>query len=300
HHCLPKAARLAGFPRGAIRLLPSDEDFRLPVATLAAAIAEDRRAGRRPFLVVASAGTVNTGAVDPLPELADLAQREGLWLHVDGAYGGCFALTARGRLRLAGIERADSVVLDPHKGLFLPYGTGALLVRDGAALRRTHAHDADYLPRLQEGLERVDFCEISPELSRPFRGLRVWLPFALHGAVAFRAALDEKLDLATWIAGELVRRPEIELVAAPELSLLAFRPRLSGRSAEAQDAAGQRLLAAANRRQRVHLTGTRVRGRFVLRICVLSFRTHRDRMEQCLEDLDAALAELAAEPPPGG
>lgn len=292
HHCVPKAARLAGFPRDAMRLLPSDERCRLPVEAVVAAVAEDRRAGRRPFLLVGSAGTVNTGAVDPLPELAELAQREGLWFHVDGAYGGCFTLTARGRARLAGIERADSVVLDPHKGLFLPYGTGALLVRDGGALRRAHSHDADYLPRLQEDLERIDFCEISPELSKPFRGLRVWLPFALHGAAAFRAALDEKLDLAAWIAGELARRPQIEMVAPPELSLLAFRVRSPGAHAEELDAATERLLAAVNTRQRVHLTGTRVRGRFVARICVLSFRTHRDRMEQCLEDLDAALAEV--------
>ncbi len=289
HHCMPKAARLAGFPAAAVRLLPSDERFRLSPLALAAAIAEDRRAGRRPFLVAASAGTVNTGAVDPLPELAELARREGLWLHVDGAYGGCFALTERGRRTLAGIEGADSIVLDPHKGFFLPYGTGALLVRDGEALRRAHSQGADYLPRLQDGLERIDFCELSAELSKPFRGLRLWLPLKMAGAAAFRAALDEKLDLAAWIASELTRLPDLDLVAAPELSLLAFRVRLPGRSAEREDTATRRLLDAVNARQRVHLTGTRAHGRFLARICVLSFRTHRDRMEQCLEDIQAAL-----------
>ncbi len=299
HHCVPKAARLAGLPAAGVRLLPSDEGGRLSVEALAAAIEEDRRAGRRPFLVVASAGTVNTGAVDPLPALADLARDEGLWLHVDAAYGGFFALTERGRRRLAGLERADSLVLDPHKGLFLPYGTGALLVRDGAALRRVHSHGADYLPRLSGDLEQIDFCEISPELSKPFRGLRVWLPFRMLGAEPFRRALDEKLDLAAWIASELERQPGIEIVAAPELSLLAFRPRLPHLPAEEVDRRTERLLAAINGRQRVHLTGTRFKGRFVIRICVLSFRTHRDRMEQCLEDIREGLAEVA-DPAPGG
>src|SRR5437899_1080631 len=136
----------------------------------------DRAAGRTPFLVVGTAGTTNTGAVDDLAALADLAGTEGLWLHVDAAYGGFILLTERGRRIMRGIERADSVTLDPHKGLFLPYGTGALVVRDGGALRRAHGMHADYLPALPPESDLIDFSEVSPELSRPFRGLRVWLP----------------------------------------------------------------------------------------------------------------------------
>ena len=178
--------------------------FRLRVDALAER--PSRRTARRgltPFLIVASAGTTNTGAVDPLAELADLAAREGLWLHVDAAYGGFFLLTEEGNGRCAGIERADSIVLDPHKGLFLPYGTGAVLVRDGQALRRAHSLTADYMPAMQNDPDRVDFSQYSPELSRPFRGLRVWLPFKMHGAGAFRAQLEEKLALARLAADRL-------------------------------------------------------------------------------------------------
>ncbi len=300
HHSLQKAAMLAGLPAGNVRALPGDARFRLSPDAVAAAIAEDRARGLQPFLLVASAGTVNTGAVDPLPALADLAAREGLWLHVDGAYGGFFALTARGRAALAGIERADSVTLDPHKGMFLPYGTGCLLVRDGEALARAHGLHAAYLPARppeQAGAEGEgwwDFSELSPELSRPFRGLRLWLPLQLCGARAFRDALDEKLDLARWAAAEVATIPDMRLVAPPELSLFAFRLEPPGASRAERDRRNRELLARVAARQRVLLTGTDLADGFVARICVLSFRTHREQLEMALADLRAAAAELAA------
>ena len=139
---------------------------------LARAVAADRARGAKPFLVIGNAGSVNTGAVDDLSALADLAREEGLWFHVDGAYGGFFLLTERGRKTMAGAERSDSITLDPHKSLFLPYGTGSLLVRDGDALKRAHALSAVYLPSMQEDPDLVDFNQISPELSRSWRGLR--------------------------------------------------------------------------------------------------------------------------------
>jgi aromatic-L-amino-acid decarboxylase len=255
----------------------------------------DRTAGRRPFLVVASAGTTNTGAVDDLEELARIARRQKLWLHVDGAYGGFFALTERGRRRLAGLELADSITLDPHKGLFLPYGTGCLLVRDPAALHRTHHLQADYMPALQESPEHVDFSEISPELSRGFRGLRVWLPLKMHGVEPFRQALDEKLDLAETAAAELARMETMKVVARPQLSIVAFRlapPALPGTEA---DRLNRELLARVNGRKRVFLTATTLAGRFTLRICVLSFRTHADRLRMALDDIREAAAEVAPE-----
>jgi aromatic-L-amino-acid decarboxylase len=294
HHSVQKAALLAGFPPASVRAIPSDGAFRIRLDLLAERVAADRRAGRLPFLVVANAGSTNTGAVDPLAALADLCTREGLWLHVDAAYGGFFLLTERGRRAMAGIERADSIVLDPHKGLFLPYGTGALLVRDGAALRRAHSLAADYMPPLSSDEELIDFCEISPELSRPFRGLRIWLPWKLLGAAPFREALDEKLDLARWAAGELRAMPDVEMLAEPELSLLAFRLAPPEPAAERLNRLNRDWLARANARQRVMLTGTLLGDRFALRICVLSFRTHRDRLEQAIEDLRAAAAEALA------
>lgn len=294
HHSVARAALLAGFPARQVRAIEVDEAQRVRVDLVAEAIAADRAAGLRPCMIVASAGTTNTGAVDDLEVLADLARREAIWLHVDGAYGGSFALTERGRATLRGLGRADSITLDPHKGFFLPYGTGALLVRDPAALRRAHSVRAEYLPAMQEDPDLVDFCELSPELSRDFRGLRLWLPLKLVGVDAFAAALDEKLDLARYAAQVLEAMPAVELLAAPQLSLLAFRhapARLRGDEA-ALDLHNERLLAAINGRGRVYLTGTRLRGRFVLRICVLSFRTHRDRVDAGLADVAAAIAEL--------
>jgi len=292
HHSVQKAARLAGFPAAAVRVIATDARFRMRLDALADAVRSDRADGRRPFLVVGSGGTVNTGAVDDLPALAAFAAREDLWFHVDAAYGGFFVLTERGRRALTGMDRADSITLDPHKGLFLPYGTGALLVRDVATLRRSHATEGAYLPVMQDADDFVDYCQLTPELSRPFRGLRLWLPLQLLGTAAFREALDEKLDLARAAADGLRTIPGIEIVAEPELSIVAFRGVWPGRSAEETDARNRALLDAVNRRRRVYLTGTTVAGRYVLRICVLSFRTHRDRIEQALADIRAARAGM--------
>jgi aromatic-L-amino-acid decarboxylase len=294
HHSLRKAALLAGFPEQAVRAVRVDARFRMDVEELRAAVAADRAGGVQPFLVVASAGTTNTGAVDDLAAIADVAERERLAFHVDAAYGGFFLLTEDGRRALRGIERADSVVLDPHKGLFLPYGNGALVVRDSAALKRAHSVPADYMPETQDDPDRMDFCELSPELSRDFRGLRVWLPLKLHGADAFRRALEEKLALARWACDEVRRIPGVEIVAEPQLSLFAFRLARPGADGAALDRLNRAWLARTNARQRVHLSGTSVHGRFVLRICVLSFRTHGDRVQQAVEDLRAEAAVLAA------
>jgi len=294
HHSVAKAAMLAGFPEANVRLVPSDPAFRVRLDALAAAVSEDRAAGRRPFLVVGSAGTTNTGSVDDLERLADLCARERLWLHVDAAYGGFFLLTADGRRRLAGISRADSVVLDPHKSLFLPYGTGSLLVRDAGTLRRAHALSADYMPPMQDDPDLVDFNLVSPELSRDWRGLRVWLPIAMHGIGPFRRNLEEKLELTRWATEELRTIPGIEILAEPQLSIVAFRLARPELDAEAENEINRAFLAAVNHRKRVYLTGTMLGERFALRICVLSFRTHADRMREGMEDVRAAAEEVLA------
>lgn len=297
HHSLLKAASMAGIPASHVRALPVDEEFRLRLDAVAEAVERDRAAGLRPFLVCGSAGTTNTGAIDDLQALADLASDHDLWFHVDAAYGGFFALTERGRESMSGMGRADSITLDPHKGLFLPYGTGCILARDPADLRAAHCVEAEYLPAMREEAEFVDFCDISPELSRGFRGLRVWLPLRLHGIAPFRTNLDEKLDLARWATEELRDVPSLEIVAEPQLSLFAFRLVPPDLDDEETDRLNQALLERVNARKRVYLTATRLDGRFVLRICVLSFRTHLDRVRECVEalreDARALLAELA-------
>ena len=189
---------------------------------------------------------------------------------------------------MRGIDRADSVVLDPHKTLFQPYGTGCLIVRDARTLRRAHSMHAEYLPQFQQDDELVDFCEISPELSRDFRGLRVWLPLKMFGIDAFRQQLDEKLDLTQWATDELRKIEGMEIVAEPQLSIVAFRLVRPGADLNALN---RDLMARINARKRVMVTGTVIDGDFVIRICVVSFRTHMDRMRMCMEDIRAAVEE---------
>ena len=255
-------------------------------------IESDRESDLQPFLVVGSAGTVNTGAIDDIAALADLAAEQELWFHVDGAYGGFFVLTERGREMFEGLSRADSISLDPHKGLFLPYGTGCLVIRDGAALKRAHHVSAAYMPPMQDDPEQIDFSESSPELSRDFRGLRVWLPLKMHGAEVFRQALDEKLDLAQWACDQLRQIDGVEIVAEPQLSIVAFRLALDDLDNDALNRLNRDLRERINDKQHVFLTSTNLDGRYVIRICVLSFRTHLERMEQCLEDIRQSVLEV--------
>jgi aromatic-L-amino-acid/L-tryptophan decarboxylase len=287
HLSVKKAALIAGIPLANVRAVPVTSQLRIDVDALGDAIRRDRADGLTPFLAVASAGTTNTGAVDALAEVADVAQHERLWLHVDAAYGGFFQLTERGRRRFAGIERADSITLDPHKGMFLPYGTGSLIVRDGPALRRAHHLGAAYLQDIPEDEEIPNFSDYSPELSRDFRGLRVWFPLKLHGVGAFRAALDEKLDLAQILADGLRAIPELELPWDVDLTVVPFRLR------GADDEANRRLLDEINASRRVVLSSTTIDDRFVIRACILSHRTHRDRIDECVEIVRRAVARVA-------
>jgi len=291
HHSINKAAHLVGFRKAHVRLLPTDGDHRLLLGPLPQAIAADRKAGLLPAVLVANAGTVHTGALDPLPALADLAAREKLWYHVDGAYGACFQLCDEGRRRLAGIERADSLTIDPHKGFFLPYGTGGVLVREGADLHRPFEQASAYLPQATDDDALPDFTNATPELSRDFRGLRLWLSLQTFGAKAFRDALAEKLELAARACDAVAKIPGLELCGPCDLSLFAFRVAQPG---DAGDRLSRELLARVNRRQRVYLSGTLVRGRFALRLCVLSFRTHAERVDEALVQLREEAARLLA------
>lgn len=271
HLSVVKAARLAGFPLSAVRVVPDDGAQRMDVAALRALVEGDPQ----PFCVVANAGTTNTGAIDPLDAIADVCAEHGLWLHVDGAYGAAFQLTDRGRQRLRGIERADSITLDPHKGFFLPFGTGCLLVRDTAPLRAAHSgDDAHYLQDIDDA-DLPDFADLGPELTREFRGIRMWLPLHLHGVAAFREALDEKLDLAQRAYAGLSAEPALHVYGAPELTTVAFRC--------ADDDTTAELLRRVNAEQRVRLSSTRIEGRFVGRLTVLNHRTDRARVDEAVD-----------------
>ena len=298
HHSVAKSARLAGVFVDRVRSVEVDDEFRIRVDALAESIRQDRTDGLTPFLVVSSAGTTNTGAVDPLGAIADLCAAEGLWHHVDGAYGAFFYIDHASRPPLAGLPRADSLTLDPHKGMFLPYGTGALLVRDGAALRAAHhVPHAGYLPTLPDADEFYDPSIHGPDLSRGFPGLRVWLCIKLLGAARFRAAIAEKRRLALDAAARIARIPGIVIDAQPQLSLFAFHLSWPGAGLEDENSATRALMDGVTRRGRVMLTGCTVDGRFLGRVCVLSFRTRQDRIDAGVEDVAAVAAEILAHAP---
>jgi aromatic-L-amino-acid decarboxylase len=283
HSCIAKSARLAGLPTAGLRLISTDERLRMDPAALAKQVAADRAAGLRPFLVAATAGTTNTGAVDPVPAIADICESEGLWLHVDGAYGGFFRGVPGGHELLPGLERADSLVLDPHKSLFLPYGTGCLLVREPGQLQQAHGSAADYLQDLTSTAH--NFAEMSPELTREARGLRVWAAIDFYGADALRDALREKLELAQWLHDELSGVEGIEMGDRPQLSVVSFRFLSVDGDA---DAFNEALLHKINARRRIFLSSTKINGQFTLRVCLLHFRTNGDEVKAALEEIQAA------------
>ncbi|HEX6340079.1 pyridoxal phosphate-dependent decarboxylase family protein [Umezawaea sp.] len=284
HYCVAKAARIAGFTSAQVRVVPVDEGLRMDLAAARALITEDRERGLKPFFLVGTAGSTSTGTVDGLDGLGVLARREDLWFHVDGAYGGSFQLTDRGRAVLRGVHRADSITLDPHKGLFLPYGTGLLLVRDEDRLRRAHAADGHYLQDLDREHDLPDYADLGPELTREYRGLRLWLPLHLHGVAAFRAELDEKLDLAALVHRELSADRNLEVPLAPDLTVTVFRSPFG-------DATTERLLERINGTRRIFLSSTRLDGKHTLRLCVLSHRTHRTHVEEALDIVRRAARE---------
>jgi len=292
HHSVLKSAKLAGVMPDRVRAIASDDRFRVRVDLLQEAIADDRRAGLTPFAVVSSAGTTNTGAVDPLDAVADVCERESLWHHVDAAYGAFFYLCPDLRETLRGLPRADSLTLDPHKGMFLPYGTGALLVRDGAALRAAHEATAAYLPAMPHPADFYDPSQHGPELSRGFPGLRVWLAVKLYGAAAYRAAIAEKRALTLEAFDRIAALPHVVIDAAPELSLFAFHLTWPGATREDEDRATKALMTRVTARGRVMLTGATAHGRYLGRVCVLSFRTHQDRIDALVDDTAAAITEL--------
>jgi glutamate/tyrosine decarboxylase-like PLP-dependent enzyme len=259
-------------PRANVRVLPTDARFRLRVGALRDAVAADRAAGRLPFAVVASAGTTNTGAVDPLPELADFCAADGLWLHADAAYGGFAALTDRGRALLDGLGRCDSVALDPHKWLFVPFECGCLLARDPGRLVDAFHIMPDYLRDVAPGEERVNFADYGEQLTRQSRALKVWLGVRTFGLAALRDAMDRAMDLAAYAESLVRAEPTLEVTAPAQLGVLCFR-------VKGDDALNERVNGRVNALGRFLVSSTRLRGAFTLRLCVLGFRTTEGDVE---------------------
>ena len=223
HHCLDKAIRIAGLSECILRHLPLDPGYRIIPDKLGELVAADKNAGLNPFLVIGSAGTTDVGAIDPLDAIADICEQQGPWFHIDGAYGAFFMLVAEEREKLKGIERSDSLVVDPHKGLFLPYGTGAILVKDGAKLAESHHYQANYMQDASPGEDELSPADVSPELTKHFRGMRLWLPLKLHGVAPFRACLEEKLLLSRYFHREVAKIRGIETGPEPDLCITYFR-----------------------------------------------------------------------------
>lgn len=288
HHSVLKAANLAGFSAKNVCVVASDENFRLDLQALQTAIVRCREAGNTPFMVVGSAGTTNTGSIDPLDQIGEICALEGLWFHVDAAYGGAFVITERGSDRFYGLSRADSITLDPHKGLFLPYGTGGILVKDRDRLIEAHELRGDYMPDLDRARAHLDPFSLSVELSREHRGLKVALPLMLHGEQAFIDALDEKLDLTQELYDVLSAMPEIEVLHKPDLTTVAFRYRTDADL----DSVNRRLLEEINAGGKVYLSGTVLDGVFAPRVSILSHRTHRAEVQSVLSELRRAISAI--------
>ena len=288
HHSVEKALRIAGLGQCARRLIPVDDHYRLDAAALRQAILADKQRGLNPWLVVATAGTTNTGAIDPLPEIAQIAQAHDLWLHVDGAYGAFFALCDEGRQKLAGMEQSDSIIMDPHKTLFLPYGTGAVLVRDGRHLFHAFTAGAAYM---QDGAAYGDIspADLSPELTRHFRGLRLWLPLKLAGAAPFRAALAEKLLLARYFYEKIQEIDGFDVGPPPDLAVVTYRyvPK-RGNANEFNEKLIQALLADG----RIFISSTRLGNKVVLRAAIGVYRTHLDDVDEALATLEETARKL--------
>ena len=292
HHCLRKAIRIAGLAEAIRRDIPLDADYRIEVAALREQLVHDRASGLRSFLIIGSAGTTDTGAIDPLDELADLAAKHEAWFHVDAAYGGFFLLVDETRARFKGIERSDSVVVDPHKALFLPYGTGGLLVRDGQKLFDSHHYTANYMQDALHSVDELSPADLSPELTRHFRALRMWLPLMLHGTAPFRAALREKLLLTRYFRERMREMPAFLLGPEPALSVTIYR--LDTRDPADADAANHQLAEAIRNDGRLFVSTSVIDGRVFLRLAIVSVRTHRHHVDLLLNLLREKGREVAS------
>ncbi len=288
HHSILKALRIIGLWGVHLREVSLDENYRMDAQNLAHLIRTDEGQGLRPCLVISAAGSTDTGAVDPLREISQICNSHGLWFHVDAAYGGFFTLVDSKKAILDGIEMADSLVVDPHKGLFIPYGSGAVLVKNRSAVIKSHHYTANYM---QDAIKENDFdnpADVSPELTKHFRGMRIWLPLQFHGIKPFKACLEEKLLLTQYFREKL---QDMGFIIGPEPDLSVsyfYYPFPNGNENEFN----QKLMELIHLDGRVFLSSTILNERFLIRIAILSFRTKISTINKALEMISEALNKL--------
>ena len=285
HHSIKKALRLIGLDECVLNLIELDSHYRMRADALESQIQQDKKNGLHPFLIVANAGSTDVGAVDDLTSIAAIAKKENLWLHVDGAYGGFFILTKYGKEKLKGIELADSIVLDPHKSLFLPYGTGMVMVKDVKHLLETNSYEAGYMQDADDWVQELSPADLSPELSRNFRGMRMWIPLQLHGVQPFIDTLNEKLELSNYFY-ESVQKLGFEVGTKPDLTVSIFRFIPKEGDVEAFN---RSILKDIQENGSVFISSTQIDGKFWLRVAILSFRTHKKEVDTLLNMLKESI-----------
>ncbi len=292
HSSVERAAWIVGIPRANVRSIPSDGDFRMQVGALREAIDADRARGMVPFAIVASAGTTNTGAVDPLSEIADVCAAESLWLHVDAAYAGFAVLTASGAAALRGIERADSVTLDPHKWLFVPFECGCLLARDPRRLEEAFSVHPEYLTDVRAREHEVNFADLGPQLTRAANALKIWTSVNYFGVAAIREAIARGIRRAEHAAERLGAMPDFEILSPAQFGVVCFRARPDDLADEADiDDLNMRINARVNGTGRFLTSSTRLRGRFALRLCTQVHRMTEDDVDEVLLAMADGLAQ---------
>jgi glutamate/tyrosine decarboxylase-like PLP-dependent enzyme len=298
HASVDRGLRILGISAAQMRRIPTDTSFRMDTAELEREIQRDLEAGFRPFAVVANAGATNTGAVDPLASIAEIARAYSLWFHVDAAYGGFAALTERGRRSLSGIEQADSVALDPHKWLYCSFEAGCVLVRNGGLMRETFRIMPEYMADVARQEREVNFCDYGLQLTRSFRALKVWMALKTYGARRFRQIIDRCLDLTEYAARLFERSPRIELVTRPQLGIFTFRyvpERLPATDTQAYlNRLNEKLVANITASGKLMLSSTRLGPQTVLRLCVLNHRTRKEDVKEALSIIEQLGREAEA------
>ena len=289
HHSALKAIRIAGLGEAVIRKIPMDLNFRMKVDVLDIQIQTDKKDGLLPFLIYATAGTTDVGAVDPLNEIGEVAKKHNVWFHIDAAYGGFFLLVDEGKKIIKGTEKADSLIMDPHKGLFLPSGSGAVLIKNGKKLFESQHYSASYLQDADKFVEEYSPSDLSPELSKHFRGLRMWLPLKLFGLKPFKASLSEKILLARYFYHQIQKIKGIEVGPFPDLSIMIFRyiPEKGD-----PNKFNEKLVWEIQKDGRIFLTSTRINNTFYIRLAVLSFRVHLNIIDLLLEIIKNKIKEI--------